>query len=63
MDFITRYCYTANETTNCGNYIDHTMNDPTYMIEELKETRQIPTLDINKKNFMEWNSAFKYQIL
>jgi xylan 1,4-beta-xylosidase len=41
LDFITRHCYTANQPTRRGNYIYHTVNDPTYMIEELKETRHI----------------------
>ncbi|MFW6022949.1 MAG: GH39 family glycosyl hydrolase [Halanaerobiaceae bacterium] len=41
LDFITRHCYTANQPTECGHYTYHTLNDPTYMIEELKETRQI----------------------
>lgn len=41
LDFITRHCYTANETTTCGHYIYHTMREPERMIEELKETRQI----------------------
>ena len=34
LDFITRHCYTANPTTKGGEYIYHTLNEPTYMIEE-----------------------------
>jgi xylan 1,4-beta-xylosidase len=41
LDFITRHCYTANETTQRGHYVYHSMKDPTAMIDELKETRQI----------------------
>ena len=41
LDFITRHCYTANDPTNRGHYIYHTMREPTIMIEELKETRKI----------------------
>lgn len=41
LDFITRHCYTADQQTDRGHYIYHTLNDPTYMIEELKETRRI----------------------
>lgn len=41
LDFITRHCYTADQQTNRGHYIYHTLNDPSYMIEELKETRRI----------------------
>lgn len=41
LDFITRHCYTARETTKRGDYVYHVMNDPTIMIEELKETRKI----------------------
>jgi len=41
LDFITRHCYTANQPTTRGHYIYHTMMEPTQMIEELKETRQI----------------------
>jgi xylan 1,4-beta-xylosidase len=41
LDFITRHCYTANDPTTRGHYIYHTMREPTRMIEELKETREI----------------------
>lgn len=40
LDFITRHCYTANQPTSHGHYTHHTMNEPTYMIDELKETRK-----------------------
>jgi xylan 1,4-beta-xylosidase len=40
LDFITRHCYTANMPTRRGQYAYHTINAPTQMIEELKETRQ-----------------------
>ena len=38
-DFITRHCYTADETTRSGEFIYHTLHEPTRMIDELKETR------------------------
>ncbi|HPT79517.1 MAG TPA: glycosyl hydrolase [Candidatus Atribacteria bacterium] len=41
LDFITRHCYTAEQPTWRGHYIYHRMMEPTYMINELKETRQI----------------------
>ncbi|MFP4661683.1 MAG: GH39 family glycosyl hydrolase [Halanaerobiales bacterium] len=41
LDFITRHCYTANWPENKGQFTYHTLNHPTYMIEELKETRDI----------------------
>ncbi len=41
LDFITRHCYTANDPTFRGHYIYHSMREPTRMIEELKETREI----------------------
>ncbi|MEJ6951772.1 GH39 family glycosyl hydrolase [Natronospora cellulosivora (SeqCode)] len=41
LDFITRHCYTANMPTASGQYSYHSLNAPTYMIDELKETREI----------------------
>lgn len=41
LDFVTRHCYTANDPAFKGHYVYHTMNAPTYMIDELKETREI----------------------
>ncbi|MFW6035054.1 MAG: GH39 family glycosyl hydrolase [Halothermotrichaceae bacterium] len=41
LDFITRHCYTANQPINQVHYTYHTLNDSTYMIDELKETRKI----------------------
>ncbi len=41
LDFITRHCYTANDPTFRGHYIYHSMREPTRMIEELRETREI----------------------
>lgn len=62
LDFITRHCYTANETSKCGHYIYHTMNEPTYMIEELKETRRImadyPRIANMPLHITEFNSSY-----
>lgn len=41
LDFVTRHCYTANQPTDRGHYTYHSLQEPTYMIDELKETRQI----------------------
>lgn len=41
LDFVSRHCYTANHPTGRGHYVYHTLNEPTYMIDELKETREI----------------------
>ncbi|MFP4199005.1 MAG: GH39 family glycosyl hydrolase [Halanaerobium sp.] len=41
LDFITRHCYTANQPSEQGQYTYHTLNKPTKMIDELKETREI----------------------
>jgi len=39
LDFISRHCYTANSPARRGDYIYHTLRQPTRMIDELKETR------------------------
>jgi xylan 1,4-beta-xylosidase len=41
IDFVTRHCYLANEPAKRGQYIYHTLRDPGFMIDELKETREI----------------------
>ncbi|HZK28321.1 MAG TPA: glycosyl hydrolase [Thermoclostridium sp.] len=41
LDFITRHCYTVDKPMRTGHFIYHDMHHPTYMIEELKETRRI----------------------
>jgi xylan 1,4-beta-xylosidase len=62
LDFITRHCYTANETTRRGHYVYHTMNEPTYMIEELKETKRImadyPQIVNMPLHITEFNSSY-----
>ncbi|AEV69018.1 GH39 family glycosyl hydrolase [Acetivibrio clariflavus] len=62
LDFITRHCYTANEPTNRGHYIYHTMMEPTRMIDELKETRKImadyPQIANMPLHITEFNSSY-----
>ena len=62
LDFITRHCYTANQPTKQGEYIYHTLKDPTFMIEELKETRQImadyPEIAEMPLHITEFNSSY-----
>lgn len=62
LDFITRHCYTAKEPEKCGHYIYHTINDPTYMIDELKETRRImqdyPQISSMPLHITEFNSSY-----
>ncbi|MBU3186287.1 GH39 family glycosyl hydrolase [Clostridium estertheticum] len=62
LDFITRHCYTARETTKRGDYVYHVMNEPTIMIEELKETRKImsdyPSVTNIPLHITEFNSSY-----
>ncbi|NLV35850.1 MAG: xylan 1,4-beta-xylosidase [Clostridiaceae bacterium] len=62
LDFITRHCYTANQPTMRGHYIYHTLNEPTKMIEELKETRGImadyPRIADMPLHITEFNSSY-----
>lgn len=62
LDFVSRHCYTADQPIRCGHYVYHTLNDPTYMIEELKETREIMsdyplTIDM-PLHITEFNSSY-----
>ena len=41
LDFVSRHCYTANHSTGRGHYVYHALNEPIYMIDELKGTREI----------------------
>lgn len=62
LDFISRHCYTANHPTRVGHYTHHTLNEPTYMIEELKETREImddyPQIKDMPLHITEFNSSY-----
>lgn len=62
LDFITRHCYTANSPTRRGHYIYHTLSEPTKMIDELKETRQImaayPQIADMPLHITEFNSSY-----
>ncbi len=62
LDFISRHCYTANQPTRCEHYTYHTLNEPTYMIDELKETRAImadyPLIADMPLHITEFNSSY-----
>ncbi|NLO47866.1 MAG: xylan 1,4-beta-xylosidase [Clostridiales bacterium] len=62
LDFITRHCYLANTPEMRGHYIYHTMREPTKMIEELKETREImadyPRIKDMPLHITEFNSSY-----
>jgi xylan 1,4-beta-xylosidase len=62
LDFITRHCYTAKEPSECGHYTHHVMHEPTFMIEELKETRKImadyPEIADMPLHITEFNSSY-----
>lgn len=62
LDFVTRHCYTANRPTHRGHFIYHTLNDPTYMIDELRETRRImadyPRIADLPLHITEFNSSY-----
>lgn len=62
LNFITRHCYTANEAIRQGHYVYHTMNEPTQMIGELKETRKImadyPRIANMPLHITEFNSSY-----
>ena len=61
-DFITRHCYTAEMPTYEGQFIYHAFNEPTYMIDELKETREImaryPRIKDMPLHITEFNSSY-----
>jgi xylan 1,4-beta-xylosidase len=62
LDFITRHCYTANQTTTKGHYVYHTVNSPITMIDELKETRKYmscyPEIADLPLHITEFNSSY-----
>lgn len=62
LDFISRHCYTAHNPTRKGHYTYHTLNEPTYMIDELKETRAImadyPLTQNMPLHITEFNSSY-----
>ncbi|HOA40021.1 MAG: glycosyl hydrolase [Halanaerobiales bacterium] len=62
VDFISRHCYTANQPSRQGHYLYHTLNEPTYMIDELKETREImgdyPQIANLPLHITEFNSSY-----
>lgn len=64
LDFITRHCYTAHQPLErpYGDYIYHTLYEPTRMIEELKETREImsdyPSIAQLPLHITEFNSSY-----
>lgn len=62
LDFITRHCYTVDQPIHKGHFIYHKMHHPTYMINELKETRQImadyPQIAELPLHITEFNSSY-----
>ena len=62
LDFITRHCYTVGEPKHKGQFVYHQMHHPTYMIEELKETRSImdryPQIAGMPLHITEFNSSY-----
>ncbi len=62
LDFISRHCYTANQPTRKGHYTYHSLNDPSYMIDELKETKAImgdyPSIKDMPLHITEFNSSY-----
>ena len=62
LDFITRHCYTVGQPTRKGQFMYHEIYHPTYMIEELKETRKImadyPQIANMPLHITEFNSSY-----
>lgn len=62
LDFITRHCYTVGQPTRKGQFMYHEIYHPTYMIEELKETREImadyPQIANMPLHITEFNSSY-----
>ncbi|WP_026485674.1 GH39 family glycosyl hydrolase [Caldanaerobius polysaccharolyticus] len=64
LDFVTRHCYTANRPIMqpCSEFIYHTLEEPTNMIRELKETREImsdyPEIAHLPLHITEFNSSY-----
>jgi xylan 1,4-beta-xylosidase len=62
LDFITRHCYTVDKPIRKGHFIYHDIHHPTYMIEELKETRKImadyPQIVSMPLHITEFNSSY-----
>lgn len=62
LDFITRHCYTVGEPKRKGQFVHHEMYHPTYMIDELKETRSImdryPQIAGLPLHITEFNSSY-----
>jgi len=62
LDFITRHCYTVDKPVHKGHFIYHDIHRPTYMIEELKETRKImadyPQIANMPLHITEFNSSY-----
>lgn len=63
LDFISRHCYTANQPKKVfSEYIYQSMDEPTKMIRELQETRQImsdyPEIANLPLHITEFNSSY-----
>jgi len=62
LDFVTRHCYTVGRPVRRGHFMYHEIYDPSYMIEELKETRKImaeyPQIANMPLHITEFNSSY-----
>lgn len=62
LDFVSRHCYTVAEPVRKGQFIYHEIHQPTYMIDELKETRKImdsyPQITGLPLHITEFNSSY-----
>ncbi|ANX00826.1 xylan 1,4-beta-xylosidase [Thermoclostridium stercorarium subsp. leptospartum DSM 9219] len=62
LDFVSRHCYTVGKPVRKGQFIYHEIFSPTYMIEELKETRKImadyPQIANLPLHITEFNSSY-----
>lgn len=62
LDFVTRHCYTVGQPVRKGQFVYHEIYKPTYMIEELKETRKImgdyPQIANLPLHITEFNSSY-----
>ena len=62
LDIVTRHCYTVGQPTRKGQFMYHEVYHPTYMIEELKETRKImsdyPEIANLPLHITEFNSSY-----
>lgn len=62
LDFVSRHCYTVGQPNHKGQFMYHEVYSPTYMIDELKETRKImsdyPQIANLPLHITEFNSSY-----